>query len=321
LEQASNLPRPRDELMASLLSYGRTADQLHPDLCEAVENILLHPRATTEELTAIAQEGSTGALIAETLRFCYGDLPDVGDNSRLASGNGFPENWNTNSCFVRLAKTVAAARDTVMHDDPEWKTAFMNRLKVSITQRTENTSAPAVALMHAGGGLSADEVDRVFEDFARNHSRQHEELGRLLVRWPGLLDPDCREARLASVRKAINALLRRETRPTSAYTSPYPYMLFPLVEVAIAGTLGADSLKVYLTGLSLAVTDCQRSQGVESGQQVFAVFEPLLKFVSEDIWLRIRDAIAQWHDPNLRTLIAILTSLTGEPHNSKRPSA
>lgn len=299
-------PISRTELVDRLISYGRASDQLHPDTCNAIEQFLLHEEASPEELETIAKNDFPGLLISESLRFCYGRLSKVEDQALLTRNRDYHESWNTNPCFKRLLWMSETAKIMAM-ENSEWKNQYLGKLKLLMHSESNPLSLIniAIGLLQTNNDLEANLEEMVFEKFAKNHSRSHSMLGRLLVSWFLSLDDSRKSKTQALARRCTDMLIRRDRLASAGYRSPYPYLLFPLIEFSFTKEARRDAIQVYLEGLTLIFSRYQQHQGEIKSRQILADFERLVRMVPDQVWVMIRTTAMQSNNVVLYNLIII----------------
>ena len=310
LRDAAAVAPPREPSRA-LLEYARPADALHPDTCPAVEDLLYAGEIVEEDLRSIARAGSSGILIAETIRFCAG-LPARLDDRVPLVLRPPPYAWGTDRCFQRLRWNLRTAHQVALEEDSSAREGYVRLLDERIAGDEEYVAALGQELLRFRGDLRADQVRAVFEDFVHRAGVYRQDLAGPLAEWLATVEGGETARSVAEgAEHAINLLVQRGQPRGAVNEAAYPYLLFPLALWALRGHCPDESVRMYWLGVRLAFRAFSAEQGARHSLEVLEDVSPLARRVPQPIWDIVRHAGASSEDPTVRTLVQLLGGLTG----------
>jgi hypothetical protein len=292
--QFSDLPRQNTpvlpEQLARLKELARTSEELHPDVCDKIEELLFEPPLKAEDLDNLAVEGIYGVLIASALSCAYGQSPCpeyvlklLSFSPRGISGQHY--------CFKHLNRIWHSGHYLAIEEDTYAKRNYIELLDKALTSGVEEVSVIAAELLALRGYLTGPQIIQVFDYYAKHPEYHDYGLDYQLVKWLSTdLDQQTEAAIIEAVERGLETL---DSKPwdfsDGMPMNAFKFLLLPLTYWKLTGKTTELSIRVFLRGIKFTFAkrieeqETQRLEGQrsEGAVEVMAKIEPLLSKVSK----------------------------------------
>lgn len=300
-----------EQVVAKLRDYSRDSDELHPNITNAIEESLFVPVLPEDTLGEFVAIGNPGILIATTLRYCYGQTPQLAETIPLLdlwgrlSRRGF-EQKREDRRFHQVWWTVRAT----VQDDTEAKNSYLRALDSALVDRKIWTLPVALEILRIRGSLLPSQVSGVFRPYAEHTTFLHEVLFSEMTFWiSGNLDEATRSAVLTGANEALVILdEHRWDLSDGSIRGPWAFLLFPVIIWALTGKSKPEAEAVFLRGIKFAFESFSQSRRDRDSEFVsmMANLNPLLKKVSPEIIGRTLQRGLDSVDPAVRTFCKLI---------------
>ena len=287
------------------LDYARPAASIHPDFCALIEESLFNPPFTKLELANLADKSDHGAMAAGALMTSYGLLPEP--EWAIATMGQKPENRLENQHCMLTLHGLWRSMLFVAKQNEEWRSAYVARLKTSISNHGPSLAPMASALFSIEHSLCSEHLRIVLRHIAETAFDDYG-LYESLADWLSL--PESRDL-IAQESDTIDAVIEELDLQPWDVDEGYPkdagaYLMFPLLRWRIGGATDVVSRRVFLRGLKMALMpprDAGRKlSGLPSRFVSIEEVAPLLSAVGRSILAETIQYGMTLEDKELRTL-------------------
>jgi hypothetical protein len=233
-----------------LSNFARSAETLHPSLCQAIEAHAGRAPLSQGRLDELAVEGSTGSLVAVALAYIYGIKPELDWLVRHVSlSEKLP--MEQNGCRRRLTQCWYACLRGA-NADPDFKAALIQRLSSALNDDDFNFFSIVGSVFRLRPGLTIEEVAKVVGYYAKHPGYFDYGLAIELSGW--LTEQPFNAQERGEIARALDeaiSLMDGWTwMPEHGVKTSYPLLLFPAVQWAMLPTQPSElSIRAFLKGI------------------------------------------------------------------------
>jgi hypothetical protein len=154
-------------MLENLKEYSRDSEDLHPAVTSSIEKCLFLPEFSSESLSQLASIGWPGALIGNSLRFCYGLSPKLAETLPVLDFWGKFWTREGNAPLQQLLRIWAIVRESAIRDDQTAADEYLASLDERLVHGDIWELPLASEILRIRGSLSGKQVRKVFLRFAR----------------------------------------------------------------------------------------------------------------------------------------------------------
>jgi hypothetical protein len=301
-----------------LADVSRDSETLHPDTLWAIEEMLLFPPISEQELSNFAHKSHVGILIAAVLRHCYGTPAHLSESLPLFDIWG--RLWGRSQPSpgaVRLLNVWNTVRRLALEGSGPTTVSYLDELDRKLLGRGIWQIPLATEILQIRGSLLPTQIEPIFLEYARHATFLHRRLFGPLVKWLSGEFPD--PVKDAVRQAAYVAILHLNETPwvpaQGSAINVWALCLFPVVFWSLDGKTSAAANAVFLRGLQGALEqDTKRyssDEQVNLVAEVLSTLEPLLRRVPGEI---LKSMVQSGHSvpsPVLRSFCRLVQSVAG----------
>jgi hypothetical protein len=302
------------ETRAQLQECCRHGENLHPNACMLIEQILIHPQLSDEELVSMALGGRCGILITQVLRFCYGRPSSLSDRVRLVREPFLTRQQAQDECLLRLVAVQNIAHTAFVSVDMPARAEYCRHLAAALP--VSWTAPVATEILAVSQELPEQHIAKVFVDFAEHHGQWDNRLGEELAIWIASLQEDDgrRLTIISAAEQAIEVLDETSWQMHSSglKDSAMPFLIFPLTLWIYTGATTEKCDRVFLRGIKFLFQETPA--GVVGDTDPIVMIEPLLSLVPKKQLAKVLQKGIAFPDAPVRAFVAMILSLALSTH-------
>ncbi len=290
-----------------LVDAARQGDTLPADLCPRLEATVANRTLTMAELRKLKELGSNGALIASTLSFTQGFVPDTAYVILVLPLISHFRRAHQPGCIDRLLWTNSIGQYEHLKQDAGTRSKLMEVVAEHFATGAD-IAVSASLLLDLRGHLEDQELNVLVEELLQKPYVADRELHEGIVRWVVRIANED-SAHTCYVLRAISRgfVLIGAKEPAkfpNFFEGAIIYLTFALSFWILAGAEDKGATAAFWHGLK-TLFKLQSSESVNPLLQGFAILEPLLSRVNPEL---LRSAIGSGKsdfDPLTRALFVV----------------
>ena len=287
---ATEVPSPHrsfEIIITDIKEFSRTSNDIHPNLLNTIQEILLHSEVNESTLNEIVSIGKIGILIAALLRFVYG-LPQ-----RLPEMIQLFEIWPTfrqdeqHAPKKQLVRALKNLREFTLFEDGATKEECLVALDNALIDGRVWKLAIARDILQLRGALLNEQIPVVFTECVDAGFALHSVIFSYLCNWLGKdMDTNTQSILVAASENAICKLNETNWRTQSEWPpNPWANLLMPTVFWANGGRSSNAAGAVFLRGIRAVFETKPNSDDMPRANLVglLSQLEPILTKVPPEI--------------------------------------